>query len=544
MIHPGKGGGMALGLRRRAELEALEVEWRHYAGATVAPGASRHPSGPAVGHRELECLRGLLAEDVLAATAARADAVGVSAERVLIANGTITEADYVRRLAAWLAIPFDSLADTPRDQCRGDVQSIRAVAAGLMPIDVGTHTVTAVAPDDARRLIDAVRSYPALAERMRLTTTECLRAFVFRHCRQEIGERAARGLYLKWPELSAAPPRWRLSLLPTLFFGLCALTAFVIAPTTVWVGIEVLLGLIFAAWILLRVAGTLVAPLQPDSPPRRSDRDLPIYSIVMALYREAEVVPALAAALRALDYPLEKLDIKFVVEADDEATQAALSRLSSLPFETIVVPAIEPRTKPRALNVALPFVRGSFVVVYDAEDRPEPMQLRCALETFMAERGNLACVQASLIIDNTADNWLSAMFTAEYAGQFDVFLPALATLRLPLPLGGSSNHFRVSHLRAVGGWDAYNVTEDADLGMRLARFGFRTTVTGTATYEEAPALVWPWLCQRTRWFKGWIQTVNLVPKLNIFSYLRYLLRAQQFHCNTIATILIPRGGLI
>jgi cellulose synthase/poly-beta-1,6-N-acetylglucosamine synthase-like glycosyltransferase len=98
------------------------------------------------------------------------------------------------------------------------------------------------------------------------------------------------------------------------------------------------------------------------------------------------------------------------------------------------------------------------------------------------------------------------MFTAEYAGQFDVFLPALAMLRLPLPLGGSSNHFRVSHLRAVGGWDAYNVTEDADLGMRLARFGFRTTVTGTATYEEAPALVWPWLCQRTRWFKGWIQT--------------------------------------
>jgi cellulose synthase/poly-beta-1,6-N-acetylglucosamine synthase-like glycosyltransferase len=124
---------------------------------------------------------------------------------------------------------------------------------------------------------------------------------------------------------------------------------------------------------------------------------------------------------------------------------------------------------------------------------------------FMADR-NLACVQAALTVDNTADNWLCAMFTAEYAGQFDVFLPALATLRLPLPLGGSSNHFRVSHLSAVGGWDAYNVTEDADLGMRLARFGFRTAVVGTATYEEAPALIWPWLCQRTRWFKGWIQT--------------------------------------
>jgi cellulose synthase/poly-beta-1,6-N-acetylglucosamine synthase-like glycosyltransferase len=98
------------------------------------------------------------------------------------------------------------------------------------------------------------------------------------------------------------------------------------------------------------------------------------------------------------------------------------------------------------------------------------------------------------------------MFTAEYAGQFDAFLPGLAALGLPIPLGGSSNHFRTSVLRQAGGWDAYNVTEDADLGIRLCRLGYRTAVVESSTYEEAPAYVAPWLRQRTRWFKGWMQT--------------------------------------
>jgi len=168
------------------------------------------------------------------------------------------------------------------------------------------------------------------------------------------------------------------------------------------------------------------------------------------------------------------------------------------------VPPSGPRTKPKALNVALPFARGSFTVVYDAEDRPEANQLRRAIQAFGA--GNLACVQARLCVDNTADSLLARLYTAEYAGQFDVFLPGIAALHLPLPLGGSSNHFRTDILREVGGWDAYNVTEDADLGLRLARFGYRTGVIASTTYEEAPANLGPWLRQRTRWFKGWMQT--------------------------------------
>ena len=207
------------------------------------------------------------------------------------------------------------------------------------------------------------------------------------------------------------------------------------------------------------------------------------------------------------DYPPQKLDVKFVLEADDLETRHALARLDlGPPFETIIAPPIGPRTKPKALNAALPFARGAYTVVYDAEDAPDPDQLRRALDAFRGAGSRLACVQASLTVDNTADNWLARMFTANYAGRFDVFLPGLAALRLPFPLGGSSNHFRTAVLRKVGGWDPYNVTEDADLGIRLYRLGYRSAAVSSATYEEAPARYRAWLAQRSRWYKGWMQT--------------------------------------
>jgi glycosyltransferase XagB len=228
---------------------------------------------------------------------------------------------------------------------------------------------------------------------------------------------------------------------------------------------------------------------------------------VCPLHREAAVLGDLVAAIRALDYPPEKLDVKLVVEADDDETRRGIAGLQlGPPFEIITAPAIGPRTKPKALNVALPLARGSFIVIFDAEDVPEPDQLRRAFDAFRSGGKELACVQAALTIDNTADNWLTRMFTAGYAGQFDVLLPALGAMRLPLPLGGSSNHFRTAVLRKVGGWDPYNVTEDADLGIRLSRLGYRSAALPSATYEEAPARFWPWLTQRTRWYKGWMQT--------------------------------------
>lgn len=173
-------------------------------------------------------------------------------------------------------------------------------------------------------------------------------------------------------------------------------------------------------------------------------------------------------------------------------------------MQIVTAPAYGPRTKPKALNYALTAARGTFLAVFDAEDRPDPDQLRKALGMFRDDR--VACAQASLCIDNTSDGWLPRMFTAEYAGQFDVFLQGFSSFDMPLPLGGSSNHFRTEILREVGGWDAYNVTEDADLGFRLARFGYRSVMFASTTYEEAPVTFGAWLRQRSRWMKGWMQT--------------------------------------
>ncbi|MEO1067074.1 MAG: glycosyltransferase family 2 protein, partial [Pseudomonadota bacterium] len=175
-------------------------------------------------------------------------------------------------------------------------------------------------------------------------------------------------------------------------------------------------------------------------------------------------------------------------------------------FEATIVPPGKPRTKPRALNYALALARGEYVVIYDAEDRPHPLQLRAAFNRFEASGRDLACVQAPLLADNAQPNWLSSMFALEYVSLFDGFLPALAAWKLPIMLGGTSNHFKASVLRSMGAWDPHNVTEDADLGIRLNRFGYRADVIDHPTFEEAPSDFLVWLKQRTRWFKGWMQT--------------------------------------
>jgi cellulose synthase/poly-beta-1,6-N-acetylglucosamine synthase-like glycosyltransferase len=279
-----------------------------------------------------------------------------------------------------------------------------------------------------------------------------------------------------------------------------------LAPAGTRVTVTLACSLLFFTWAALRLLVLLkfnrVARSTTPHP-----HDLPDYTVIVALKSEASVVHQLVGALNRLSYPREKLDIKLVIEPDDDETRAALEALRlDAHYQIVVAPQAGPRTKPKALNAALPFARGEYTVIYDAEDRPEPDQLLSALECFWRGSGKLACVQSRLTIDNTSDSWLTRLFTAEYCGLFDVFLPALAAWRLPVPLGGSSNHFRTSALREVGGWDPYNVTEDADLGMRLARRGYMTAIISSTTYEEAPAHLTPWLKQRSRWFKGWLQT--------------------------------------
>jgi cellulose synthase/poly-beta-1,6-N-acetylglucosamine synthase-like glycosyltransferase len=237
------------------------------------------------------------------------------------------------------------------------------------------------------------------------------------------------------------------------------------------------------------------------------DADLPRYTILVPLFREAGVLPALVANLRALEYPAVKLDIKLILESVDTETIAA-ARAMDLPgnFDIITVPDGQPRTKPKACNFALEYATGDFAVIFDAEDRPEPDQLRKAVEMFAAAPSEVVCLQAKLNFDNPSENWLAKQFTIEYTSLFWGILPALDTLRLPIPLGGTSNHFRMNALRELGAWDAFNVTEDADLGMRIYRAGWRCKVLDSTTWEEAACQPGNWLRQRTRWLKGWMQT--------------------------------------
>jgi cellulose synthase/poly-beta-1,6-N-acetylglucosamine synthase-like glycosyltransferase len=247
--------------------------------------------------------------------------------------------------------------------------------------------------------------------------------------------------------------------------------------------------------------------LGPDDLLEPPKGEWPAYVIQVPLYKERHALPHLVEALSALDYPKDKLTIQLLVEADDEETRAALEEHPvSAPFVVVDIPVSYPRTKPKACNVGLAAAAGEYLVIYDAEDRPDPDQLKKAVVGFARCADNTACIQAKLNFYNTRRNLLTRCFTAEYAMWFDLCLPGLDFLRAPIPLGGTSNHFRLDVLKDLGGWDEYNVTEDCDLGLRLFQHGWRTRILDSTTWEEAcPRLPW-WLKQRSRWVKGYVQT--------------------------------------
>ncbi len=249
----------------------------------------------------------------------------------------------------------------------------------------------------------------------------------------------------------------------------------------------------------------------------------PSYTILCPLFKETAVVPQFVEAIKALNYPPEQLQVLLLTEEIDKETRIALYEMR-LPahFEILTVPAGTPQTKPRACNFGLLQARGQFIVIFDAEDKPEPYQLKKAVLTFANHGPEIACVQAKLNYYNSGQNLLTHWFTAEYSTWFDIMLPGLQRSGLSLPLGGTSNHFRTEVLRALGGWDAFNVTEDCDLGLRISQYGLKTAVLDSTTYEEATSRAKTWLFQRSRWIKGYMQTYLV----HMRHPLRMLLRGQ------------------
>lgn len=265
------------------------------------------------------------------------------------------------------------------------------------------------------------------------------------------------------------------------------------------------LTLLFAT--ALKAAAILAVLRRPPPEAVPPPAELPVVSILVALLSESDIAARLVRRLDRLDYPRDRLDILLVVEEEDRVTRAALAR-AELPawMRIVVVPDGPLRTKPRALNHALGACRGSIVGVYDAEDAPEPDQIRRVAARFAARGPEVVCLQGMLDFYNPRTNWLSRCFTMEYASWFRIVLPGLERLGLAIPLGGTTLFFRRAALEALGGWDAFNVTEDADLGMRLARHGYSTELIATTTFEEANCRALPWIKQRSRWLKGYMMT--------------------------------------
>lgn len=245
----------------------------------------------------------------------------------------------------------------------------------------------------------------------------------------------------------------------------------------------------------------------PDRELREPAGGWPRYIIQVPLYKERHALPHLVDSLSKLDYPKDKLVIQLLVEADDTETKEAITAITlKPPFTVVNIPVSQPRTKPKACNVGLAVADGDYLVIYDAEDRPDPEQLKRAVIAFSRCPAEVACIQAKLNFYNADRNLITRCFTAEYSLWFDLCLPGLDHLRAPIPLGGTSNHFRLDVLKRLQGWDEYNVTEDCDLGLRLFIGGYKTRMLDSTTWEEACPRLMPWIRQRSRWVKGYAQT--------------------------------------
>ncbi|PTM97607.1 glycosyltransferase [Mycoplana dimorpha] len=460
---------------------------------------------------EARLLRGLgFGKPLILEHTVRATRNGTSLEAELLASGMVQSDTYYEALAELLGLPFLRSID------EREVLDINEIDGQLVRPEMLRMTfrsrppVTAVVPSTARigQFRAALAREPKLRAHLVVATPQAVRSAVWRAGAPRRSRETVNRLFDEAPQHSARLTFWGRQ----GFHVGAGLTALLftaaLAPANTILALHLVLTPFFLATLGIRF-WALVRPLRngatPTAPVPTSPR--PVYSVFVALYREAAVARQLVAVLDRLDWPRASLDIKLICEADDLETLEALRSLPLGPhYEIVEVPPGLPRTKPKALSYALPAARGEFLVIYDAEDRPHPGQLNEAWATFRSAPDQLACLQAPLVISNGSASWVSALFSLEYAGLFRRLLPFLAAGRLPMPLGGTSNHFRTAALKRSGGWDPFNVTEDADLGMRLHRMGYRSATLRLPTLEDAPEDLRTWTGQRTRWFKGWLQT--------------------------------------
>lgn len=460
--------------------------------------------------------RGLVTEEQLGLAIAEQERSGGRIGEVLVHGGALEEKALLRVLSETLHLPTIDLSEFDATEAPRDIVP--------EPVARRLHVVPIAA--DSRNLFLAVPDALSDEARREIGHYSDLEIQEFLAPRNDIGELLRRihgaaytqtarsNLRDRFPDSSA---HLVLSGVQKAFLGILVL---VLIGFLIWKTLDTLVVVFALASIFYTLASfyKLTAGLSalehryllettPEALAAMDERNLPVYTVLVPLYREAAVTPYLVEGINSLDYPKTKLDVRLLCEEDDDETIAAILAMELPPhFRPIVVPPSQPQTKPKACNYGLLGAKGEYVVIYDAEDRPDPSQLKKAVLMFENIDDTVVCIQAKLNFFNQETNFLTRWFSIEYAMLFDLVLPGLDARKDPIPLGGTSNHIKLDQLVEVGGWDPYNVTEDADLGVRLHQAGFRTTMMDSTTYEEANTEIGSWVRQRSRWIKGYLQT--------------------------------------
>ncbi len=412
--------------------------------------------------------------------------------------------------------PADMTAGTIDDVLVREWSGQVLLAEGWMPLRRTPAGITQLAftrPPAAALLTRLESKYGGGIE-LAATTPWDFKHAILRIYQGAIADDAANNLWKQNPKLSARIVLSRGQKIGGVLALLLVIMSAILWPWPTVTGLVAagslafLAGTAFKFFVALRGAKyDVVERISDAEVAALSDSELPIYTVLVPVFKEANIVAQLVGNLGNLDYPKSKLEVLILLEEDDTETREALEAASPPEnFRIVSIPRGTPQTKPRACNVGLFFATGEFVVIYDAEDNPEPDQLKKSLIAFERGGDDMICVQASLNYFNAEENVLTRMFTLEYNYWFDYMLPGLEAAGLPIPLGGTSNHFRTSALIELGGWDPYNVTEDADLGIRASALGYRVGVVNSTTMEEANTSVKNFIRQRSRWIKGYLQT--------------------------------------
>ncbi len=445
---------------------------------------------------------------------------------ILTHNGHLNNLQFYQTLAKQLHLPFvDLLHHTIKPDLLHFAQHALYLQHNCLPFaqtENEIHIATTNPHAINYELLTSLQLNPDAHFKIFITSPHDIRLCLAQHFKLELINFACSELYNSHPHYAISPnkisrPPYRLASVLTGAIIWCYLQPEQFANflfTAIIMFFVIMLAFKCTIFTVGMCCRKQVMRISNQTPLISDDTILPTYTILVPLFREAEAVEGIIKAISRLNYPAHKMDVKLIIEEGDLPTLNAIK--ANAPdgrFQLLVVPFALPQTKPRACNYALQFAHGEFITIYDAEDAPNIEQLRFAASIF-AHHPNITCLQARLNYYNSKENWLTSLFCIEYTMLFEVLLPALYRLNIPIPLGGTSNHLRLKILQKLGGWDCLNVTEDADLGLRLASEGYITLPIDACTLEEAPISTGAWVKQRTRWIKGYLQTWRVMLQGN------------------------------